>query len=486
VKRLLRRTRLALWRYSLRLRLVGIMLFTTASLVVLLVAFYYQTEQGFYSEFARQNEALSKAVKIALEGTAGRNPADFKNLDNYLRTLDLQGVYEVSVISAASRIVASTNPDNVGKWITEWRQQLISRARLGEAVTGEERFYNVILPVGVDETSGKPLGYIHLTMYTEDFSVFLRLSLIRRVVAALAILGIGTVVAVILAGRYSRPIEQMAAAAGKVAAGELDQSLPVARQDEIGQLARSFDHMIARLREDRDLRQRLRTAEHMATVGQFARSIAHEIKNPLNFISLSVDHMRDAYRPGDADKAARYESLIDNIKGEVVRISRFAESFLEYGRPFELHRRRCSLNILLDEVLELVAARAVAGQVEIRREIGVLPELTVDPEFIKTCLYNIVINAFEAMPAGGTLSVSGRIEDGQVTLAFADTGEGLSAMDLDKVFTPLFSTKQGGLGLGLALTRRIVEEHGGKVGFTSIRGVGSEVSLYLPVEEVNG
>jgi hypothetical protein len=112
--------------------------------------------------------------------------------------------------------------------------------------------------------------------------------------------------------------------------------------------------------------------------------------------------------------------------------------------------------------------------------------LTVDPEFIKTCLYNIVINAFEAMPAGGTLSVSGRIEDGQVTLAFADTGEGLSAMDLDKVFTPLFSTKQGGLGLGLALTRRIVEEHGGKVGFTSIRGVGSEVSLYLPVEEVNG
>jgi len=94
--------------------------------------------------------------------------------------------------------------------------------------------------------------------------------------------------------------------------------------------------MIARLREDRDLRQRLRTAEHMATVGQFARNIAHEIKNPLNFISLSVDHMRDVYRPADGETAARYESLIDNIKGEVARISRFAESFLEYGRPFEL------------------------------------------------------------------------------------------------------------------------------------------------------
>jgi len=484
VKRLLRQTRLALWRYSLRLRLVGIMLFTAASLVALLVAFYYQTEQGFYNEFARQNEALSKAVRIALEGTAGRTPADFKNLDAYLKNLDLQGVHEVSVISSASRIVASTNPDNVGKWITEWRQQLITRARLGETVTGEERFYNVILPVGVHEVTGKPLGFIHLTLNTEDFSVFLRLSLIRRVLAALVILGVGTIVAVILAGRYSRPIEQMAAAAGKVAAGDLEQSLPVTRRDEIGELARNFDHMIARLREDRDLRQRLRTAEHMATVGQFARSIAHEIKNPLNFISLSVDHMRDAYRPADQEANARFASLIDNIKGEVARISRFAESFLEYGRPFELHRRRCSLNTLLEEVLELVEARAVAGGVQICREIAPLPELTVDPEFIKTCLYNVVINAFEAMPTGGTLTVSGSVDASQVKLALADTGEGLSAMDLDKVFTPLFSTKQGGLGLGLALTKRIIEEHGGKVGFTSTRGLGSEVSLYLPLEEV--
>jgi signal transduction histidine kinase len=483
VKRLLRRTRLAFWRHSLRIRLVGIMLFIATCLIAILVTFYYQTEKGFYNEFTRQNEALSKAVQVALEKTAGRTPADFKNLDNYLQQLNLKGVQEVSVISSGGRIVASTNDDNVGKWITEWRKQLITKARRGETVTEEEQFYNVILPVGPDV---KPLGFIHLTLSTENFSVFLRLSLIRRVAMAMAILGVGTIVAIILAGRYSRPIEQMAAAAGKVAAGDFDQSLPVARRDEIGQLARSFDHMIARLREDYELRQRLRTAEHMATVGQFARSIAHEIKNPLNFISLSVDHMRDAYRPADAETASRYESLIDNIKGEVARISRFAESFLEYGRPFELHCRRCSLNTLLEEVLELVAARAAAGQVQIHREIAVLPELMVDPEFIKTCLYNIVINAFEAMPSGGTLTVRGLIDNGQVTLAFADTGEGLSAMDLDKVFTPLFSTKQGGLGLGLALTKRIIEEHGGKVGFTSTRGLGSEVSLYLPLEEGRG
>lgn len=456
------------------------MLFIAICLIAILIAFYYQTEKGFYNEFARQNEVLSKAVQVAMEKTASRTPADFTNLDNYLQQLDIRGVEEISVISSGGRIVASTNDDNVGKWITEWRKQLLTSARRGETVTEDEQFYNVILPVGPDV---KPLGFIHLTLSTEKFTVFLRMSLIRRVAMALVVLGLGTVVAIVLAGRYSRPIEQMATAAGKVAAGDFEQTLPVARRDEIGQLARSFDHMIARLREDHELRQRVRTAEHMATVGQFARNIAHEIKNPLNFISLSVDHMRDAYRPADQEQAARYESLIDNIKGEVARVARFAESFLEYGRPFELQLRRSSLNVLLDEVLELVEARAAAGHVQIEREITALPELTVDPEFIKTCLYNIIINAFDAMPAGGTLSVRGCVEDRQVILAFADTGEGLSVMDLDKVFTPLFSTKQGGAGLGLALTRRIIEDHGGKVGFTSVRGVGSEVSLYLPLEE---
>ena len=114
MKRLLRRTRLALWRYSLRLRLVGIMLFIAACLITILIAFYYQTEKGFYNEFARQNEALSKAVQIALEGTAGRTPSDLKNLDNYLKQLNIRGVQEVSVISSGGRIVASTDSANVG------------------------------------------------------------------------------------------------------------------------------------------------------------------------------------------------------------------------------------------------------------------------------------------------------------------------------------------------------------------------------------
>ena len=466
--------------HSLWVRLTGLMLLTSLSLVVLLVVFYHQTEKRLYNEFARQTTELSKAVQLGLEGTAGGNLSDRNKLEGYLQGLNPKGVKEVSVISSSNRIIASTDQANVGKWITQQRKELIFKADLGEPVTGEGQIFNVIVPV---VANGSTAGYIHLTLNTEDFSVLLRLSAIRRILAALVVLGLGTIMAVVLARYYTRPIVSMATAVSCVAAGDLDQSLPVERSDEIGQLARSFHGMISRLKEDRQLRERLRTAEHLASAGQFARHIAHEIKNPLNFISLSIDHMGDVYRPADVGAAAGFDSLVNNLKGEVGRIGRFAESFLEYGRPFELRIGLCDTGRMLTEVLELVAARARTAGVNIVRETGSMPVLPADPEFLRTCLYNIVSNAFESMPEGGTLTVRSTVDDTRLALAFADTGVGVLPEHLDKIFTPLFSTKQGGLGLGLALTRRVIEEHGGKVIFQSEPERGSTVTISLPLDK---
>lgn len=467
-------------RHSLWVRLAALMSLTSLSLVVLLVIFYHQTEKRLYNEFARQTTELTKAVQLGLEGTVGGNLSDSKNLEGYLQGLNPSGVNEVSVISSSNRIIASTDKENVGKWITQQRKELIFKAELGEPVTGEGQLFNVIVPV---VANGSTAGYIHLTLNTEDFSVLLRLSAIRRILAALLVLGLGTALAVVLARYYTRPIAAMATAAERVAAGDLELSLPIERRDEIGQLARSFHGMIARLSDDRLLRERLRTAEHLASAGQFARHIAHEIKNPLNFISLSIDHMGDAYRPVDAVAAASFDSLVCNLKGEVGRIGRFAESFLEYGRPFELRIGSCDTGQMLTEVLELVAARARTAGVSIICKTGAMPVLPADPEFLRTCLYNIVINAFEAMPEGGTLTVSATLDDSQLILAFTDTGFGVLPEHLDKLFTPLFSTKQGGLGLGLALTRRVIEEHGGKVHFQSEPHQGSTVTICMPLCE---
>jgi signal transduction histidine kinase len=465
---------------SLQLRLVAIMLFTSLCLVSILVVFYYQTEKALFNEFERRTAELSKAVQIGLKSAAGKNLSDTKSLEEYLSSLNPKGIKEISVISSADRIIASTKKESVGKWITERRKEMIFMAVLGEPVTGDGLLYNVVIPVSSDNVTA---GYIHLTLNTEDFSVFLRLNAIRRTIAALVVIGFGTLLAVVLAGRYIRPIKQVVGAAGKVAGGDLSQELPTERQDEIGELSRSFNYMVERLRDDRDLKERLRTAEHLASVGQFAKSIAHEIKNPLNFISLSIDHMREIYRPADPAKTESFDSLVLNIKGEIQRISRFAESFLEYGKPFELRRRKMSLDIIVDSVLELAMAKAQQGNISIVREYDRLPEISLDPEFIRTCLYNIVLNAFEAMPRGGTLTIRSERSTERLSLSFADSGVGVEKDKLDKVFEPFFTTKSRGLGLGLALTRKVIEEHGGKVQFDSIPGKGSNVTLQFPLLE---
>lgn len=470
----------SLFKPSLRFRLVAIMLFTSLCLVSILVIFYYQTEKALFNEFERQTSELSKAVQVGLQSAAGKNLSDTKSLEGYLKKLNVKGIKEISIISSADRIIASTKKESVGKWITERRKEMIFKAELGQPVTGEGLFYNVVIPVVADNNA--TAGYIHLTVNTEDFSVFLRLNAIRRALAALVVIGVGTLLAVVLAGRYIRPIKQVVAAAGKVAGGDLSQDLPVDRRDEIGDLSRSFNHMVERLRDDRDLKERLRTAEHLASVGQFAKTIAHEIKNPLNFISLSIDHMREAYRPADAAHYESFDSLVQNIKGEIQRISRFAESFLEYGRPFELRRRQISLTDIVDSLLELAAARAKQGNISIVKEYDRLPELMLDPEFIRTSLNNIVLNAFEAMPGGGILTVRAERASDRLSLAFADSGVGVDKEKLDKVFEPFFTTKSRGLGLGLALTRKVIEEHGGKVQFDSTPGAGSVVTLHFPLQ----
>ena len=168
-------------------------------------------------------------------------------------------------------------------------------------------------------------------------------------------------------------------AAGAVAAGDLTVELPVDRRDEIGALAQSFNAMVGRLREERDLRERLRKAEHLAGIGQFSQSIAHEIRNPLNFISLSIDHLREAYAPADPAAAAQFVALCENMKKEIQRVSRFAQSFLEFGRPLELNRRPVALGPLIEGVLALVAAKAEHEQVAHRARAGGAPGARARP-----------------------------------------------------------------------------------------------------------
>ncbi len=463
---------------SLNKKLVLMMLFLSFILLFILWFLYWQSERALLNELGKQTAELSKAIQVGVEEVTGSGSSDESRLAQYLKKLNSKGINEISIISNTDEIIASTNPTKIGAAVSPKKKELIIKAELGEPVSKEGMTYNVIVPVIAGEAH---YGYIHLKINSDDVSLMLKHNMVKRILAALLVFGLGIGIAIFLSIRYTEPIHSVVNAAKKVAAGDFDQTLPVDRKDEIGELTAGFNFMTQRLRENKRLEERLRQAEHLSAVGQLSRTIAHEIRNPLNFISLSIDHIGEKYLPAPAEEAKNFETLVSSIKQEIRRLNRLVSDFLDYGRPLKLNLQRCSTGELLNEVIEIIRAKAKSERVDIIEKRDFAPTVMLDPELMKTCILNVVTNSFQAMPEGGTLTISTEKNEGNLLVSVSDTGKGVSKENLSKVFEPFFTTKNDGLGLGLATTKRIVEEHGGKISFQSGDGAGSKVIMSLPL-----
>ncbi len=470
------------FKFSLNKKLSLMMLFLSFIMIGMLMFFYSQSEKDLSREVERQTTELTKAIQIGVEEVTGSGATDEARLSKYLTKLNAKGVKEISIISNAHEIVASTNPEKIGQAMTHKKKELIIKAELGEPVSADEgHTYNVIVPVIAGDTQ---YGYVHLRVNRDDFSDILRANTIKRILATIFVFGTGIIMIVVFSRRYTRPIQRVVDASMRVAAGDLNQSIPVQSNDEIGQLSDTFNFMVAKLRETRILEERLREAEHLSGLGQLSRSMAHEIRNPLNFINLSVDHLGEKYKPGTAEDKERFEHLISGIKQEIRRLNKLVSDFLDYSRPFKLKKEYLSFTVLMEDVLALIWAKAEADGINIIRDKSLDVELYVDPDLFKSCILNVITNAFHAMGSSkkaGVLRIKEEIVNDTFVLTLNDNGKGVAQEDLEKIFEPFFSTKQDGLGLGLPMTRRVMEEHGGKVELHSVVGEGSEVRLTLPL-----
>ena len=466
--------------FSLNVKLVLMMLFLSFMLISILLFFYSQSEKTLFRELEKQTIELTKAIQVGVEEVTGSGTTDEARLSKYLNEQNTKGIKEISIISNADEIVASTNPSKIGQPLTHKRKELIIKAELGDPVSDEGRTYNVILPVVAGDTQ---YGYIHLKINKDDFSDLLKANAIKRILATLFVFGIGAVMTMVLAKRYTHPIQNVVKAARRVAAGDLNQNIPVQSSDEIGQLSESFNFMVQKLRENRVLEEKLREAEHLSGLGQLSRNMAHEIRNPLNFINLSIDHMGEKYRPDGPEKQEKFNNLISGMKLEIQRLNKLVNDYLDYSKPMKLHMSKVKIGDLIEDVLALIWAKAEADGIKITKEFSFSKELDLDPDLFKSCLLNIIANAFHSMEdkPGGVLSIQTSEFGNEFILSVRDNGQGVSGPKLLKIFEPFFSTKQNGLGLGLPMTRRVMEEHRGRVEFKSIEGKGSEVRLVLPV-----
>jgi nitrogen fixation/metabolism regulation signal transduction histidine kinase len=464
---------------SLNKKLVFMMLGLSFLLLSLLFIIYLQSERVLEKQLETQIVELTQAIQVGVEEVTGTGGTDEMRLRQYLKSLKSRGIKEISIISNKEEIIASTNPKSVGTPVGPKKKELIIKAELGERAVDEEgKTYNVIIPVIAGEAH---YGYVHLQINADNFSEQLKLNTLKRIAATLLVFSLGIAISIFLALRYTEPIHNVVEAAKKVAAGDLNQSLPMDRKDEIGELTESFNYMVQKLKEEKKLEERLREAEHLSAVGQLARGIAHEIRNPLNYISLSIDHLKEKYRPADEARENKFDSLISSMKQEVHRLDKLVGDFLDYGKPLRLNLQPVDTKKLLSHIVEIIKAKADTEHVAIIESYDFLPELMLDYDLMKTCLFNIVSNAFQAMPEGGTITFRTERSDGKFNLHILDTGAGVPRENLERIFEPFFTTKSGGLGLGLAITRRVIEEHGGKIDFLSSEGKGSEVSITLPL-----
>jgi signal transduction histidine kinase len=470
---------------KLLLMMLSLLLLSVSSLFLL----QFYSERQLLSLVSAYTEDLSTAILIAQEQPASEGGDTQALLKAYAEKLTQLGVKDVSIADAEEEVQASTNPDKVGKRLLRAKKkgpkEYVIKGVLGEesGPPGSAQPSTLTIPIVVGD---KRVGYLLITRILDDFSALSKANLVSRLIATLAVFAFGILVSLFLSSSFSRPLQDLTRATRGVAAGDLSVQVPGGGTDEIGSLSRTFNEMVERLRDKQRLEERLHFAERSTAMGRLAAAVAHEIRNPLNFINLSIDHLRGKLGPDEPDRRKGFDEILGNVKSEISRLNRLVGDFLTFGKPMRLDPRPCSLDEIMREVATLVDHKARDQGIALTFESEEsLPRIVADPELLKTCFLNLMINAVDAMPVGGLLSASVKRTNGsggdslQVTVA--DTGKGMTAEEISTAFEPYFSTKDTGLGLGLALTLKIVEDHGGSIALESIPGQGTTARITLPL-----
>lgn len=304
-----------------------------------------------------------------------------------------------------------------------------------------------------------------------------------RLLASMVLLTfVGVVVAeglvVVAARRLTGPIEQMIAVIRKVKRGRLEEKMVVNSGDELGELAGAFNRMTDILKRNQAIEATLAQQSKMASLGVLSSGVAHEINNPLGVI-LGLSGYLDGKLPADDP----HREHIQEIRRESQRCKKIVQDLLSYARIPRPCLEETDVNALLEQIMDFAAAHTDMQNVELVRSFAPgLPAVWLDPDQLRQVTINLILNAGAAMPDGGRVEVrTARRDDGRVELSFRDTGGGIPPEELEKVFEPFFTTRARGTGLGLPITRQIVERHRGEIGIESEVGRGTVVTVILPV-----
>ena len=304
--------------------------------------------------------------------------------------------------------------------------------------------------------------------------------------SALLVGGGGIVLAILLsswaAARVTRPVEQLARAAQDVASGNWNTRVDVPGDDEIGQLADSFNRMTTELLAHEE---RLVQTERVAAWRELARRLAHELKNPLFPLQLTVENLMRARMQSAEQFDEVFRESSQTLLAEIANLKGIIGRFSEFSKMPQPQLQPVQVNEIVRGVAQLFQAQLRApGRAAIQCNLSLdeqLPVIAADAELLHRALSNLVLNAMDAMPNGGALVLRTRRDDGKVILEVSDTGSGLTREECERIFTPYYTSKQHGTGLGLAIVQSVVSDHGGRISVQSEPGRGTTFVIELPI-----
>ncbi len=300
------------------------------------------------------------------------------------------------------------------------------------------------------------------------------------IVAAGALL-IGLLLTFWVSSRITRPVEELAEGAREVASGRWDTHIDVRGRDEIGQLAAAFNEMTRTLASQRD---KLVQTERVAAWRELARRLAHELRNPLFPLQITVENLQRSKQLGAEQFLEVFNESTATLKAELANLNTIVGRFSDFSKMPAPHFSRISVNESLRNAVRLFEPQFNAvGKPSISPEFFLteaLPEIDADPDLLHRAFQNLVLNALDAMPSGGTLSLCTSEHEDHVRIEVTDTGKGLTPEECSRLFTPYYTSKQQGTGLGLAIVQSVISDHHGTISVSSEEGRGTTFRMDLP------
>ena len=443
----------------------------------------YQNAKQVLGEVEANLQEIVNTVHFSTRKLSTEKGPDREFLEKFIEEFKAKkGVKEVSIVSNHQEVIASSNPKRIGhqeKGLSG--KEIVVQEQFGIPDSGNNRIrYEVRMPLIRDD---RVIGLVQTSIAVTDFSLLLREVYIKNIAVALSALLVACSASFFILHRLNKPIRSLSAASERVAFGDLTVRIEAIGQDEMGRLASSFNGMILKLAEQKVLEERLRHLERQAILAEMASTLAHEIRNPLNLINLTADHLGDQFRPAESERRDDYMGLVQSLKSEVKHLNNVVGEFLTLGRPHKLQKIRFQLLSLLEQVEVMVKQQLATKGIGFQTRCASDLWLMADQEQLRLVFLNLMLNAIEAVQPGGHIEIEAHVDARNfLVLSVLDNGRGVDAKELDLIFDAYFSKREGGTGLGLALVRRIIEEHGGKIHAENNPEGGLRLELTLPVE----